>query len=512
MPSQSILTRLRLGWGKLRRFYLHTLNRDYVRRNLARRRGECSRCGACCRLMFECSHLDDVGEISACVRHETRHMNCRAFPVDERDLADRDLVNGKAPCGYRFDPPRRPQRWIAVLLTAFAGIASPARETEGAGPERPRFFETGFRGDHLPSGWRTGSGSWKPGAGGLAFLAPGTISRLLRPDGLPIAEADFTIEVWASFARAEGRAGDAPSPALAVSCGGLVAGLACPDRRCAFARFVSSESEADVLTEAPAVGYVERGRFKLTVRLEAGLARVRARDGPEIVRRDVFGTSDGVPLREISVQAGQGAVVHAVRASFRPRRERPRVLRRADRRYRAGEIGRALDGYSSAADEDRLLPRERAEARYKLGLVLSRLGRAHEAARAWALASRLDPEGPWAERARLRLGRTAIERGEPALALRFARELVRGASPGIEDWWGLQELVGRAREDLVALGLGPQATWYLRGTAEGLEWAGARPGRVAWAWEEVARSYEARGLLAEARAARRRAKGFLSRA
>ena len=42
-------------------------------------------------------------------------MNCRLFPIDERDLRDRDLVAPGAPCGFHFngkptapDGPRTP--------------------------------------------------------------------------------------------------------------------------------------------------------------------------------------------------------------------------------------------------------------------------------------------------------------------------------------------------------------------------------------------------------------------
>lgn len=35
--------------------------------------------------------------------HGTRPMNCRVFPIDERDLADRDLLHPEAPCGFHFN-------------------------------------------------------------------------------------------------------------------------------------------------------------------------------------------------------------------------------------------------------------------------------------------------------------------------------------------------------------------------------------------------------------------------
>lgn len=39
-----------------------------------------------------------------CKRYEdSRSRNCRTFPIDERDLADRDLVAPDTPCGFYFE-------------------------------------------------------------------------------------------------------------------------------------------------------------------------------------------------------------------------------------------------------------------------------------------------------------------------------------------------------------------------------------------------------------------------
>lgn len=96
--------RLLLGWGKLRRFRLHLLRRAYVEQSIARRTGECKRCGACCKLMFACPHLDAGANPLSCKIHETRANNCRFFPIDERDLRDRDIVNPAQKCGFSFTP------------------------------------------------------------------------------------------------------------------------------------------------------------------------------------------------------------------------------------------------------------------------------------------------------------------------------------------------------------------------------------------------------------------------
>ncbi len=119
MAGRSMRLRLKLVWGTVRRFYLHTLNRSYIRRQRSRIRGECRRCGACCRLtmMTKCPFFDESGELPGCIEYcnPKRYTNCRVFPIDELDLAHRNMVSvpDDGPCGYYFDPPRvwhRPRR------------------------------------------------------------------------------------------------------------------------------------------------------------------------------------------------------------------------------------------------------------------------------------------------------------------------------------------------------------------------------------------------------------------
>jgi hypothetical protein len=104
MPSLTFAQKLSHGWGKVRRFYYWTLRKDYITRSHARRRGECTRCGACCKLMFRCPWLDESSGLPACIRHETRPMNCKVYPIDEADIADRDSVRPDRKCGYSFAP------------------------------------------------------------------------------------------------------------------------------------------------------------------------------------------------------------------------------------------------------------------------------------------------------------------------------------------------------------------------------------------------------------------------
>jgi len=92
-----------LVWGKLRRTYLCFVRKDYVRQGHAHRHGECRRCGRCCLMLYRCPfyHLEDG--LPACRIHETKPRVCRIFPIDERDLRDRDTVANNIPCGYFFN-------------------------------------------------------------------------------------------------------------------------------------------------------------------------------------------------------------------------------------------------------------------------------------------------------------------------------------------------------------------------------------------------------------------------
>ena len=86
---------LRQAWGKVRRFFLVHFAPGYVQRQLARRRGACQRCGVCCELWFRCPHLLGTNQ---CGVYERRYLQCRLFPIDERDLAE---TQGR--CGFRFE-------------------------------------------------------------------------------------------------------------------------------------------------------------------------------------------------------------------------------------------------------------------------------------------------------------------------------------------------------------------------------------------------------------------------
>jgi len=116
MRSWSQLTlreKAALGRGKIRRFCLVHFRPRYVEASLARRRGECGRTGACCRLLFPCP-LYAEDPLPSCRIHRHKPKVCRMFPIDERDLRDRDIISPDRPCGYTFVPPGgRPRQALA---------------------------------------------------------------------------------------------------------------------------------------------------------------------------------------------------------------------------------------------------------------------------------------------------------------------------------------------------------------------------------------------------------------
>jgi Fe-S-cluster containining protein len=84
--------------GKSRRFVQSTLVRQDTEALLAKRRGECNRCGACCKILFRCPFLatDSEGQYT-CRIYEKRFAQCRLFPLHAADL--REL---EEECSYTF--------------------------------------------------------------------------------------------------------------------------------------------------------------------------------------------------------------------------------------------------------------------------------------------------------------------------------------------------------------------------------------------------------------------------
>jgi len=92
-----------LGWGKVRRFCLVHFRPGYVERSLSRRQGGCNRTGACCNLLFACP-IYLAKPLPTCRINEYKPKVCKMFPIDERDLRDRDIISPDVPCGFSFLP------------------------------------------------------------------------------------------------------------------------------------------------------------------------------------------------------------------------------------------------------------------------------------------------------------------------------------------------------------------------------------------------------------------------
>src|SRR5262245_24659754 len=78
------------SWRALRRHILSNMLPDnLLYRYKAYQRGECNRCGLCCRIQFQCSFLVDEGPYNThCAIYTTPHAPsaCLKFPVDPTDL------------------------------------------------------------------------------------------------------------------------------------------------------------------------------------------------------------------------------------------------------------------------------------------------------------------------------------------------------------------------------------------------------------------------------------------
>lgn len=86
--------------GKARRFVQAKLMREDTEALLAQRKGECNRCGACCKILFQCPFLGtDADGQYVCRIYEKRFAQCRLFPLHARDLLELEQQ-----CSFSFEP------------------------------------------------------------------------------------------------------------------------------------------------------------------------------------------------------------------------------------------------------------------------------------------------------------------------------------------------------------------------------------------------------------------------
>ena len=81
--------------NRLRRKFMEAVDRDYIPKKLALRKGKCRKCGQCC---LGCRFWDE--KTGLCKTYNKRPWFChKDFPIDKLDLK----VFGVKNCGYKFD-------------------------------------------------------------------------------------------------------------------------------------------------------------------------------------------------------------------------------------------------------------------------------------------------------------------------------------------------------------------------------------------------------------------------
>jgi uncharacterized protein len=85
--------------GKVRRFVQANFQKQDIEGLLSQRKGDCNRCGACCKILFQCPFLgqDAAGEYT-CRIYEKRFSQCRLYPLHAQDL--REVPE----CSFTFEP------------------------------------------------------------------------------------------------------------------------------------------------------------------------------------------------------------------------------------------------------------------------------------------------------------------------------------------------------------------------------------------------------------------------
>jgi Fe-S-cluster containining protein len=100
----------RQATGKVRRFVQATLLRQNTDALLAKRKGDCNRCGACCKILFRCPFLGEDAEGQyTCRIYDKRFAQCRLFPLHPQDL--RELGDQ---CSYTFEEAASPTTLAAT--------------------------------------------------------------------------------------------------------------------------------------------------------------------------------------------------------------------------------------------------------------------------------------------------------------------------------------------------------------------------------------------------------------
>ena len=104
-PTGRLRLRARQAAGKVRRFFRASIYTKGNEKLLALRQGECTRCGACCKILFRCPFLieqpeNEAGNVYSCGIYGRHFNQCRIYPLQAKDL-----LEVEEPCGYTFVEP-----------------------------------------------------------------------------------------------------------------------------------------------------------------------------------------------------------------------------------------------------------------------------------------------------------------------------------------------------------------------------------------------------------------------
>jgi hypothetical protein len=101
----SFTNKIKIFYGVFRRLIFFLFNRNYISESILKRKGNCLKCGACCKLFFrKCFYLG-IGKdgTNECRIYNTFRMpNCINFPITLNDIKDRNIIS-RNPCGFYFE-------------------------------------------------------------------------------------------------------------------------------------------------------------------------------------------------------------------------------------------------------------------------------------------------------------------------------------------------------------------------------------------------------------------------
>jgi len=105
MQSPALKFRLTQAVGKIRRFYKSTFTLRKAVQLTELRRGECNRCGRCCKILFRCPFLREEAGAYSCRIYGHHFTACKLFPLEPKDIAE---LGGE--CTFYFVTPQQAAR------------------------------------------------------------------------------------------------------------------------------------------------------------------------------------------------------------------------------------------------------------------------------------------------------------------------------------------------------------------------------------------------------------------